>query len=513
MLSAQPVGEELLINDLVIRTQSIERSSSSVVATSVNRVIVFEGKGAVDGQGIYAEVLDPNGATLTGSFQVNATVRGDQHSPAVAARDTGNFVVVWAGRGIGDKQGVFLQRFDSVGNPLGDETLVNTTTGGQQKEPAVAMAEDGSLVVAWSGTGVGDVSGIFLCRFDPSGAPLTDELLVNTTTNDHQTSPSIAFDSVGNLVVAWQSRHQDGSDWGVYGQWFSSDASRIGAETLLTETTGASQTAPDVSTDPTGGVVVGWQSRNQDGDSWGVLAREFDTGGNPSSVELLLNDQTTGHQQDVAIAVAGDGQWIATWSTGVPDGSGWEVAARSFETDGTANSSVKVNSETGGINSGHQQTPAVGIAGDQALIAWSGAGADDRHGVFAQQYEVDVNDGIQQPPDITPVDNRDVEVGTPIQILVTATDPNFLDTLTFLLDTDNSPTDAVLEQIDNNSARILWTPPALALGQNIPFRVLIVDDGEPPLSDAEDFLLFVAESVEASVAVPTAADEAFASFA
>lgn len=263
MLSVNPVGDDFLVNDLVIRTQSIEHSASALVATAANTVVVFEGKGPTDRQGVYAEVLNLDGGVTKTSFQVNSTLRGEQHAPAVAANDTGDFFVVWSGYGVdkalerSDKQGVFFQRFDAAGNSLGSESLVNTTTGGRQSTPDVAMAADGSFVVAWSGTGDGDVSGIFLRRFDASGVPIASEVLVNTITDDQQSSPSIAFDSEGNLVVAWQSRHQDSSDWGVYGQWFASDGSRIGEETLLSTTTAASQTAVDVSLDPTGGVVVG----------------------------------------------------------------------------------------------------------------------------------------------------------------------------------------------------------------------------------------------------------------
>lgn len=512
MLSAVPAGHEFLVNDLVIRAQSIDHAASAVAATAVNAVIVFEGKGPLDRQGVFAEVLSPDGETTKTSFQVNSTVKGDQRSPAVAASPTGDFVVVWAGRGVGDKEGIFLQRFDAAGKRLGGESLVNTTTGGQQSAPDVAMAADGSFVVAWSGTGAGDVSGIFLRRFDASGVPLAGETLVNATVDDHQTSPSVAFDGAGNLVVAWQSRRQDGSDWGVYGQWFASDGSRLGGETLLSETTAFSQTAPDVSTDPTGGVVVGWQSRRQDGDSWGVVARSFDAGGSAVSAEVPLNDQTAGNQQDVAIAVTQDGQWLTAWTSGAPNGSGWEVVTRSFEPDGSANESARVNEEVGGANSGHQQAPAIVLTGNRALMAWSGAGVEDRHGVYSRRYDIDAADGLQQSPDLAPIDDRNGSVGAPIEVIVTATDPNFSDTLTFLLDVDNSPAGAILEQIDNYTARIRWTPPAAALGQTIPFRVLVVDDGEPPLADSEEFSVVVPESAASSGLVEAAADDAFASF-
>ena len=140
LLSATPVGSELLVNDFVPRIQAAGAGATAVAVSDDTTVIVYDGKGPRDRQGVFAEVLDANGQTLTPSFQVNSTLRGDQFAPAVAAHDDGTFIVAWAGRGVGDKQGVFFQRYSSAGVPLGDETLANETTGGKQSEPAIATA-------------------------------------------------------------------------------------------------------------------------------------------------------------------------------------------------------------------------------------------------------------------------------------------------------------------------------------------------------------------------------------
>jgi hypothetical protein len=511
MLSATPVGDERLVNDFTPRVQSTEGASMAAAASGNTAVIVYEGKGPRDRQGVFAEILAADGQTLTPSFQVNSTLRGEQFAPAVAAHDDGAFVVAWAGRGPGDKEGVFFQRYNSAGIAQGGETLANETVGGRQSEPAVAIAVDGSLVVTWSGVGAGDVSGVFLRKFDASGAALAGEVLVNSQTADHQSSPSVAFDGAGSLVVAWQSRHQDGSDWGVYAQLFDSVGARIGSETRLNATTDASQSAPAVAADPEGGVVVAWQSRGQDGDGWGVVARAFDETVTPSGDEVVLNTTSAGHQERVTLAVAADGQWLAAWSSGAPEGAGWEAVARSFEADGGANEEVLITAAQSGANSGHQRPGGLAVAGDAATVVWAGAGEPDRHGVYAQAFVFDVDNGVQQSPDLAPIGDATVTAGEAVEVIVTATDPNPFDTLTFLLDPDNSPSGATLEPIGTNSARLRWTPPASAAGQSVLFRVLVIDDGEPPLADAEDFIVMVAE-VDAEMTDSTTADEAFASF-
>ncbi len=495
------MGGELLINDLVIREQSIVASSMAVAATDSNTVVVFEGRGPLDRQGVFARVLGTEGQTTTPSFRVNSTIRGDQFSPAVSANDDGNFVVAWAGRGPGDKQGVFFQRLDSTGTAVGGETLVNETTGGRQSEPALAIASDGSFVVAWSGVGEGDVSGIFLRRFDASGTPIGGEILVNTTTADQQVEPAIAFDSTGGFVVGWSSRHQDGSDWGLFGQRFDATAMPVGEEFQWNSTTENSQQSVTLAADPDGGIVAAWQSRAQDGDGWGVVARQLAADGTTLGSEVVLNNTTVGQQRDVSLAIAEDGQWLAAWTTGTTDGAGWEVEARSFTADATAEGDAfAVNRETAGANSGLQYRPSVAIAGDDAFIAWSGAGESDRRAIYLQVYEVDlVDDGPQQSPDLAAIADQTSDVNMQFEFTVTATDPNSRDTLTFTLDPDNRPETATIEQTDNQTAIIRWTPTPLEAGQTFSFRVLVTDDGNSPLSDSEDFSVTVGASDAANL--------------
>jgi len=56
-------------------------------------------------------------------LQVNTYTTGDQRHPAVAGDAAGNFVVVWDSVADGDSLGVFGQRYDSSGLPVGSWRL------------------------------------------------------------------------------------------------------------------------------------------------------------------------------------------------------------------------------------------------------------------------------------------------------------------------------------------------------------------------------------------------------
>ena len=51
-------------------------------------------------------------------------------------------------------------------------------------------------------------------------SPQGNEILVNTTTMNTQSNPSVAIRSSGEFVIAWDSWNQDGGDRGVYAQRF-----------------------------------------------------------------------------------------------------------------------------------------------------------------------------------------------------------------------------------------------------------------------------------------------------
>src|SRR5690348_3685774 len=73
-------------------------------------------------------------------FQVNTYTMYDQNHPSIAA-SSGGFVVVWDSYkqlGTANPFDVFGQRYDSLGNPLGGEFLVNSYTTSHQSAPSIA---------------------------------------------------------------------------------------------------------------------------------------------------------------------------------------------------------------------------------------------------------------------------------------------------------------------------------------------------------------------------------------
>ena len=80
----------------------------------------------------------------------DAGVRPGQYAPSVAVVRGGGFVAVWESNGQdGSQTGVFGQRFDSLGQPVGPEFACNVYRPSYQSRPAVAARPDGKFVVVW----------------------------------------------------------------------------------------------------------------------------------------------------------------------------------------------------------------------------------------------------------------------------------------------------------------------------------------------------------------------------
>ena len=274
--SGAPRGGEFLVN---AATTGLQEWPSVASDRAGNFVVVWRSSvGDGDTWGVFARRFDAAGAPVGDQFQVNTFTPGMQLSTreSIAMDAAGNFVVVWRNQPPSLSTSAFGQLFDATGARLGPEFRVNSYTPGAKGFPAVAMDATGNFVVAWSSQNQdGSGQGVFAQRYDATGVPRGAEFLVNTHTTDYQWQPSIASDAGGNFIVTWESRAQDGSAEGVFAQRFASSGSRRGSEFRVNSYTTDTQAYPEVAADPVGNMLVVWDSRWQDGTFYSVFGQRF----------------------------------------------------------------------------------------------------------------------------------------------------------------------------------------------------------------------------------------------
>ncbi|GAB4335361.1 MAG: hypothetical protein Kow0037_15200 [Calditrichia bacterium] len=329
-------------------------------------------------------------AQLNPEFLVNTNTSNTQEYPAVAMNAAGNFVVVWQSWGQdGSRNGIYAQRYGADGTPLGGEFRVNTYTTDYQGSPSVAMDASGNFVVVWESWGQdGSSYGIYAQRYAAGGSPQGGEFRVNTYTTDYQSSPSVAMNPSGNFVVVWQSKGQDGSEYGIYAQRYAADGSPLGGEFRVNTYTTDSQSSPSVAMDGSGNFVVVWNSNGQDGSGYGIYAQRYGADGSPLGGEFRVNTYTTDSQSSPSVAMDGSGNFVVVWQSYEQDGSGYGIYAQRYAADGSPlGGEFRVNTYT----NDYQQFPSVAMdAAGNFVVEWESNGQDGSgYGIYAQRYGAD----------------------------------------------------------------------------------------------------------------------------
>jgi hypothetical protein len=372
-----PIGPEFQVNTYTTGGQF----GASVAADSSGRFVVVWTSQDGPIAGIFGQRYDSGGAPLGPEFRVNTYSTAFAYLPAVAADPSGNFVVVWTGSD-GSYAGVFAQRYDSSGAPLGSEFRVNSYTTLQQRFPSIAVGGTGDFVVAWDSYQDGSESGVFGQRYASSGAPLGSEFRVNTFTPLSQGGATVAADSAGNFVVMWSSAYQGPlANSPLYGQRFASSGAPLGPEFRVSTyaTVFGTQGAPSIGMEPSGDFVAVWTSFPQDDSGRGVYGQRFSGSGVPLGSEFRVNTQTLLDQYASRVSVDASGNFVVVWTSEL--GVGDSVFGQRYDSSGSPlGPEFLVNTYT----TGDQRGPSV--AADplgRFVVVWESPLQD---GIFGQRY-------------------------------------------------------------------------------------------------------------------------------
>lgn len=313
------VGGEFRVNTY---TTGLQGHPSVAIDSAGDFVITWTDADSEDGsgEGVFAQRYSATGVTNGGEFQVNNYTTGDQENSRIAMDASGDFVITWMSFGQDASfNGVYARRYSSTGVPAGPEFPVNTFTTSQQTFPKVAMSPTGDFTIVWSSYGEdGSKYGIFAQRYQSSGAPVGGEFQVNVNTTGQQISPSVAMDLAGDFVVTWQSNHV-GANYDVYARQFDSAGTPQGAEFRVNSYTTDIQGQPSVTMDTAGDFAVVWQSNTQDFSLNGVYLKQFNSGRAALTGDLQVNSFTSGNQGGPAIAGASAGDCVVAWSSDSQD--------------------------------------------------------------------------------------------------------------------------------------------------------------------------------------------------
>ena len=271
------------------------------------------------------------------------------------------------------------------------ESTGTNVNGYSANTRTIACDDDGEFVVVWLQYESDGTTDVYMRLYNKIGNPLTNETMVNTYTAGDQTEVSVAMDAVGDFVVVWASQDQDpDGSWGIYGQRFNAVGTKIGGEFRVNTKTGNDQVSPSVAMDSKGDFVVVWATQGQSSGNFnGIDGQVFDSGGNELGSEFAVNSQNVGSCGTTAsnntlhpeIAMGDIGTFVVVWTAVTTQANGVAtnsvIMGRMFTWDSTGATPMLVTTTVNG-QSANSNTEFQVSVGDNTFIADAQALANDR---------------------------------------------------------------------------------------------------------------------------------------
>ena len=266
-LTGEQVGGEIP----VCTAQSSQVNPSVAVDPEDNFVVVwqdFRNANGIDDYDIYAKVFNTTtGAQVGGEISVS-TAHNSQLYPSVATDRYGDFIAAWTDYRSGTSYDIYAKAFNTTtGAQVGGEMAVSTGSNSQMY-PSVAVDSNGYLVAAWQDYDYGTAWDIHAKVMDlSSGTPVCGEIFVTYAANN-QGNPSVAVDTKGGFIVAWQD-YRSGNNYDIYAKMFNSTSGvQLGGEITVSDA-GDQQQFPSAVLDREDCINVVWQDYRS-GTDWDI---------------------------------------------------------------------------------------------------------------------------------------------------------------------------------------------------------------------------------------------------
>jgi hypothetical protein len=298
-----------------------------------NGYVIFVWQSSVAGTpDIYARISKPSTtktetSTLSSygtnfstiDLRVNTYTKDQQINPAVAALPDGSAIITWSSYGQdGSMWGIYARKLSNkgVGSPA-TEFLVNQYKQYNQRNPAVATLANGNYVICWVSEQERFYHSvdIYARIFTAAGAPVTDEIPINSGTNFCDT-PDVAALNDGGFTVVWAQKDlaNPANSWDVWGRAFSAAGSPEVADFRINSYLFGDQYRPKIAAGPSGSLVV-WTSMAQDGSREGVFGRFLQGGTAVAGSELQINTTWISQQLHPAVAWNGVNNFLVVWTS------------------------------------------------------------------------------------------------------------------------------------------------------------------------------------------------------
>jgi hypothetical protein len=302
--------------------------------------------GDPSGSCIDARIYNSDGTPATNEFLVNTHTDFWQTRASMAPLDTGGFIVTWMHDFQGGNQNydVFARLYGADGNPV-NSTDFGVAVGAEiEAGPVVTGLPGNKYMIAWKDDGgptLNDGSGSHVGAIVLTGNNHETlngpQFIVNSTTANDQSQPAIALLDNGNVVITFTHAFS-ATDDDLRGRVFNASGTALANDFSIDGNT-ARKFDSSILALPGGQYFVSWTDNGAatETDGFGSHIRGAimsGTGGTNVSGDFIINSSVSGDQRESAVTVLADGRILAVWTDAgqnAGDSSGSAIRAQIFD--------------------------------------------------------------------------------------------------------------------------------------------------------------------------------------
>jgi hypothetical protein len=335
---------------------------------------------------ILGRIFEPNCDPKNLEFQINQTTPGNQTEPSIAAKKSGECIVLWHGPGASEQDGddIFAQRIDVNGLPIGQEFRVNNTTfKNDQSCTKIAFNESGSMTIVWESETEPNTTIICCRRFDSNCIALEDEFKVSISPNGRY--PDIAMDPNGNFTIVWlEGKSQNFS---IMARVYDSNCASITEPFKVNKVNVTSLGQPAIAMDASGCFLITWDGDPNLASNDDIYARLYAPNGTPKGEQFIVNSTMEKAQQNPQVAINDEGQYLIVWdSDGDPNSNQKDIFGQRLSSSGERiGNEFRINTYT----DSNQKCPAVAFLDNGRFVTvWQSQDQDgSSYGIYGESGE------------------------------------------------------------------------------------------------------------------------------
>jgi hypothetical protein len=333
--NCNPVGHEFQVNTTSTGNQ---KEPSVAMNAEGGFVVVWQGPGTADEdkEDIFARRFYPTGLPVYNEFHINTNTLDKQLCPRIAMNNTGRFVIVWESVNVPQdgKKSICGQLYNKDGFRIGTEFVANDGPS-DGRYPNVAMDTKGNFVVVWMEDR--SSNSIVGRQYNSDGSPKTKPFEVSSIRFSSITQPSIAMSMEGHFIVTWDGDPNLAKEDDIHARMFDPNGSAISEQFIVNTTTEGPQKNPQVAMNNHDQFIIVWDSKiDPDINERDIFARRFNNSGIPIGDEFQINTFSEGDQKRPGLAMKNGRNFVTVWQSYAQDGSGYGVFGQMDKIVGSA---------------------------------------------------------------------------------------------------------------------------------------------------------------------------------